>query len=258
MSKLEKHETDRIKQLDSVDRHALFSKWAMASTKLKSDHELLTEAHEFLWEDYQQPSSWEEKLAKAYYDRLYKEYALADLTKYKTGQIGLRWRTQKEVIHGKGQFVCGNLACEVRQQNALKSYEVNFKYKEKGMRKNALVKLRLCGKCAAKLHYKSLRRRKRRLHKELRTGKKHKPVAEANETCHKEDTHSEESQEDDEPSEEVAVKEEEDGSDAEGEEALSDEALHARIEREIWKAPIEETAKPEAEEYDSYFENMFL
>lgn len=33
-------------------------------------------------------------LSKRYYDRLYREYALADLSRYKLGQVGLRWRTE--------------------------------------------------------------------------------------------------------------------------------------------------------------------
>jgi protein FRA10AC1 len=32
-------------------------------------------------------------MAKKYYSKLYKEYALVDLSRYETGQIGCRWRT---------------------------------------------------------------------------------------------------------------------------------------------------------------------
>jgi protein FRA10AC1 len=32
-------------------------------------------------------ATWEQRLSKRYYDRLYKEYALADLRQYKTGQV---------------------------------------------------------------------------------------------------------------------------------------------------------------------------
>lgn len=39
--------------------------------------------------------------------KLFKEYAIADLSRYKEGRVGLRWRTQKEVVSGRGQFVCG-------------------------------------------------------------------------------------------------------------------------------------------------------
>jgi len=62
-------------------------------------------------------------MAKAYYDRLFKEYALVDLSKYKTGQIGMRWRTQDEVFSGKGQFTCASLKCDATQ---LKTFEVTI------------------------------------------------------------------------------------------------------------------------------------
>ena len=34
--------------------------------------------------------SWEQRVAKQYYDRLYKEYCLADLMHYKSGQVRCR------------------------------------------------------------------------------------------------------------------------------------------------------------------------
>jgi protein FRA10AC1 len=36
--------------------------------------------------------------------------------------VGMRWRVQKEVISGKGQFICGNKKCDNRI--GLASYEV--------------------------------------------------------------------------------------------------------------------------------------
>lgn len=41
------------------------------------------------------------RMAKRYYDKLFREYALADLTRYKEGKVGLRWRTEREVVEGK-------------------------------------------------------------------------------------------------------------------------------------------------------------
>lgn len=40
-------------------------------------------------------------MAKRYVSKLFKEYALADLSRCKTGQVGLRWRVEREVIEGK-------------------------------------------------------------------------------------------------------------------------------------------------------------
>ncbi len=34
-------------------------------------------------------------MAKKYYDKLYKEYVIVDLSKYEKAQIGCRWRTEK-------------------------------------------------------------------------------------------------------------------------------------------------------------------
>lgn len=54
-------------------------------------------------------------------------------------QIALRWRIEREVVTGKGQFICGNKKCEERLE--LRSWEVNFAYFEHGEKKNALIKL---------------------------------------------------------------------------------------------------------------------
>ncbi|VDN19831.1 unnamed protein product [Dibothriocephalus latus] len=94
----------------------------------------------------------EERLAKRYWDRLFKEYCVADLSRYKENKLGLRWRSEKEVASGKGQFICGALSCY--ETAFLRSWEVNFAYRERdGTRRNALVKLRLCPACSAKLNY---------------------------------------------------------------------------------------------------------
>ena len=63
----------------------------------------------------------------------------------------MRWRVEKEVVEGKGQFGCGGRKCEVRE--ALTTWEVNFGYVEAGEKRNALVKLRLCPDCSYKLNY---------------------------------------------------------------------------------------------------------
>jgi protein FRA10AC1 len=120
--------------------------------------DILRRNHLFLREDTStgsssdQKKSWEERLAQKYYDQLFKEYCLSNLSRYKLGQIALRWRTKEEVLKGKGQFSCGNLECTKTER--LGSYEVNFGYMEQGTKKNALVKLRLCEECALKLNYK--------------------------------------------------------------------------------------------------------
>ncbi|CAN0368416.1 unnamed protein product [Ectocarpus sp. 12 AP-2014] len=100
------------------------------------------------------PTAWEVRMAAKYYKLLFKEYALADLSRYREDKVGLRWRTEKDVVSGKGQFECGALRCQERKD--LHSYELNFKYKEAGAVKNELVKVRVCPQCARKLFRKKI------------------------------------------------------------------------------------------------------
>uniref|UniRef100_A0A182MB51 Protein FRA10AC1 homolog n=1 Tax=Anopheles culicifacies TaxID=139723 RepID=A0A182MB51_9DIPT len=134
----------------------------------KTDHDVVRENHRFLW-DGVTVDSWEKQLAKKYYDKLFKEYCIADLSRYKENKVAMRWRIEKEVIVGKGQFVCGDRHCDERSE--LRSWEVNFGYLEQGQKKNALVKLRLCPKCSDKLNYHSKKREIKRLKKRDRKAK---------------------------------------------------------------------------------------
>ncbi|KAF9148051.1 hypothetical protein BG015_010242 [Linnemannia schmuckeri] len=123
-----------------------------------TEREILHENHRFLRsESDDQDLTWEKRIAKKYYDKLFKEYALVELKYYKEGRVAMRWRNQNEVIRGKGQFTCGNLRCN--ESKGLESWEVNFGYVEQGEKKNALVKIRLCEKCSYKLNYKSVHKR---------------------------------------------------------------------------------------------------
>jgi len=82
--------------------------------------------------------------------------------RYKESKIGLRWRTQAEVVSGKGQFSCGAKGCD--SSVGLCAFEVNFAYQEAGQAKQALVKLCLCEECAYRLNY---RREKGKQYKNL-------------------------------------------------------------------------------------------
>ncbi|KAJ1511511.1 hypothetical protein HMI54_014566 [Coelomomyces lativittatus] len=130
-----------------------------------TEKEILEKHHRFIRnEKDEMDSSWEARLAKKYYDRLFKEYGLCDLSKYKSGKIALRWRTQKEVFSGKGHLVCGNLECFNTEQ--LNSWELPFGYIENHEKRYALVKVRLCPECSKKLHYQKQKERKRKLRDE--------------------------------------------------------------------------------------------
>ncbi|CAD6197713.1 unnamed protein product [Caenorhabditis auriculariae] len=126
----------------------------------RTDYDVLKDNHRFLWseEDESRTSdSWEARMAKKYYDKLFKEYCIVDLTYFKKNKVAMRWRTEKEVREGKGQFECGNKKC--KDSIDLRSWEVNFGYVENGERKNALVKVRLCPQCSEMLNYSSTKRR---------------------------------------------------------------------------------------------------
>ncbi|XP_061372493.1 uncharacterized protein LOC133314962 [Gastrolobium bilobum] len=164
-----------IRGLNAYDRHkkfindyvSFYGKEKPSNLKLpiKTDQDTLREGYRFIRseEDDMNPS-WEQRLVKRYYDKLFKEYCLADMSQYKSGKIGLRWRTEKEVISGKGQFICGNKHCN--EKDGLASYEVNFCYFEAGENKQALVKLVTCERCAQKLNYKR-KKEKEQLEKRL-------------------------------------------------------------------------------------------
>lgn len=149
--------------LDAYSRHKkLINEYILCyrgcSTKLKrntakdrTDHDVIRENHRFLWDKSEITDTWEKHLAKKYYDKLFKEYCITDLSRFKENKIAMRWRTEKEVIDGKGQFLCGSIHC--REKEGLKSWEVNFGYVEEGKKKNALVKLRLCPNCSERLNF---------------------------------------------------------------------------------------------------------
>lgn len=124
----------------------------------------------FLPDPEADPTDWRTQLAQRYYKRLYREYALADLSRYKEGKVGLRWRTRQEVVDGKGQFICGSLRCDARE--GLASFEVPFSYSEGGQAKQALVKVRVCARHAYKLNYKKLQSMERSARKEAKRARK--------------------------------------------------------------------------------------
>src|SRR5699024_6014974 len=77
----------------------------------KTDFEVLLENHRVICSEEDLNSAtltWGQRVAKKYYEKLFKEYCIIDLTRYKENKFGMRWRTEAEVLSGKGQFSCGN------------------------------------------------------------------------------------------------------------------------------------------------------
>ncbi|XP_051925443.1 protein FRA10AC1 isoform X1 [Hippocampus zosterae] len=218
----------------------------------KTDSDVLRENHRFLWRDEdEEDMTWEKELAKKYYDKLFKEYCIADLSRYKENKFGFRWRTESEVVSGKGQFLCGNKRCE--KQDGLKSWEVNFAYVEQGEKRNALVKLRLCPECSYKLNYhhkrKEAKAKKTTVPEENREPsrkmkKKTKKRSASRSNKHKRGDRSASS----------SGSEEWQGKDSEA----ADEP-ECPSESDHWRGPapaVEE--KSREEEFDDYFEDLFL
>ncbi|XP_048407244.2 protein FRA10AC1 [Stegostoma tigrinum] len=213
----------------------------------KTDLDVIKENHRFLWrEDDEADMTWEKMLAKKYYDKLFKEYCIADLSRYKCSKFGFRWRVDKEVISGKGQFCCGNKHCD--EKEGLKSWEVNFGYIEHGEKRNALVKLRLCPECSYKLNYHHRR-------KEVKAVKRR---------------HREEEHHHDNPAEKRIKTTEKPSSKSKGKSTLtenfdSDQESEDKpdaddpSEAEYWKGPAQDfETKTREDEFDEYFEDMFL
>lgn len=200
---------------------------------------MIRENHQFLWNDDNDDSiPWEKKLAKRYYDKLFKEYCISDLSRYKENKVGLRWRTEQELVDGKGQFTCGNKRCS--EKEGLKTWEVNFSYVEHGEKKNALVKLRLCPDCSHKLNYHHKKREVKRLKKKKVKDKSH--------------TVTEDSSKD--------IEEKSEESNGESSSKQSDkESVYEDDKTEIWKqdrVEDEQEEKTIEEEMDEYLDDLFL
>ena len=88
---------DRHKQL--VNNYLTYygpqgrAKFKPDKTKYKRDIDVVRENNRFLWEDEDgdevdsKELKWEQRIAKKYWDKLFKEYAITDLTQYKSKLI---------------------------------------------------------------------------------------------------------------------------------------------------------------------------
>ena len=158
----------------------------------------------------------------------------------------MRWRTEQEVVLAKGQFVCGNKACDAVHK--LRTWEVNFAYVEAAEKKNALVKVRLCFECSYKLNYhhkrKEVTRKRRKKQKDRKKKKK-------NRRKHRDSDSSSSSS--------SAESEAEAGSSSK---VRPPEKTEAELEAEaknIWsKAPEREEEKSREDVFVEFLEDLFL
>ena len=167
--------------------------------------------------------------------------------RYKENQFGMRWRVEKEVVTGKGQFVCANKKCEERKK--LRTWEVNFGYVEGGKKKNALIKCRLCFECSYKLNYHHKKKEVTRKKKKEKKKKKHKKYKkrrhrDSSSSSSEEDSSSDEKQKSESKAEKKKV---------EQEEKLEQQAS------EVWSKPVErEEEKSRNDVFDEFLEDLFL
>jgi protein FRA10AC1 len=64
-------------------------------SKWKTDKDVILENMKFIWNENDVPVTFEEKLAKKYYSKLYREYVICDLSLYKENKIANRFRVEK-------------------------------------------------------------------------------------------------------------------------------------------------------------------
>jgi len=218
------------------------------SSRDKNDLDVIKQEHRFVWNEEDNPeSTWEKRVAKKYYDKLFKEYCISDLSRYKENKVALRWRTEKEVIEGKGQFICGDKRCA--ESEGLRSWEVNFVYMEHGEKKNTLIKLRLCPDCSYKLNYHHKKKLAKQAKKEKNT------VLKKSSSTKKRGEEMRQERYEDKPSSD-------DSGDGRVNSQNDDRGVHplkAACEEDVWKGPAKLTLdKTREEEFEEYFQDMFL
>ncbi|CDS04697.1 hypothetical protein LRAMOSA07237 [Lichtheimia ramosa] len=210
---------------------------AQIPASVKTEYDIIREHHRFVRSDDEDDDeqSWEQRVAKKYYDKLFKEYAICELKYYKEGKIALRWRTEKEVILGKGQFICGSTRCD--DSDDLESWEVNFAYVEHGEKKNELVKVRLCPDCSYKLNYKQQKRAAKENKKRRRRSRSTTQEDRSKSKRRRRHSSDEEEEEDQQRSRSQEPEKED--------------------ERSIWSKPIEQKQeKSKEEEFEDYFADL--
>jgi len=254
----------KFNSLDAYDRHRLlihdYIKYYggkiedfARKKEFKTDFDVIQENHRFVWDDEgdENEKTWGQKLAKKYYDKLFKEYCISDLSRYKQKQFAMRWRTESEVQSGKGQFSCGARKCD--EKKGLKTWEVNFVYLELSEKKNTLIKLRLCPDCSYMLNYhkkhKQIKKKnKMKKQKKSKKKKKRKKHKKDHDNCSSSSDDSEDNDDSESDNNESVTKDNEDTS-----------SSKSTSKDSVWKQTVEEpTEKSKDELFDDYLEDLFL
>ncbi|KEG03564.1 hypothetical protein YYE_01588 [Plasmodium vinckei vinckei] len=120
--------------MDPFERHKLMMSLCMleknknTDCQYLSDYDILKKKYKFIHDVSNEKNS----LLQNYYRSICNKYVICDLSKYKEGKIGLRWRTEEEIIKGKGHIICSSKKCN---NTDLNTYEFLFQYIEEGIEK---------------------------------------------------------------------------------------------------------------------------
>ena len=68
-------------------RNYFFLNVCVFSSTDKNDLDVIREEMRFVWDEDDLPNSWEKRLAKKYYDKLFKEYCICDLAFYEQNKV---------------------------------------------------------------------------------------------------------------------------------------------------------------------------
>ncbi|EDL43783.1 hypothetical protein, conserved [Plasmodium vivax] len=145
--------------MSPMERHKLMmSLRSLQKTKMESDQGKYLDDYDVLKRKYQfvhDADSENNSLLQKYYKSICNKYVVCYLSGYKEKQIGLRWRTEDEIVCGKGHVICSSNDCN---NTDLKTYEFLFRYEEGGTQKETKVKLRACMECAYKINYGEIKK----------------------------------------------------------------------------------------------------
>ncbi|XP_048234226.1 protein FRA10AC1 isoform X3 [Ricinus communis] len=163
-----------IRGLNAYDRHkkflndyvSFYGKENSTNLKLpiKTDKDTLREGYRFIrTAEDDMDTSWEQRLVKRYYDKLFKNTPLSLLRTSEDMPDWLEMEDREGSYIWESSYAVTNIVMTKMIYQAMSNYlQVNFSYFEAGENKQALVKLVACKRCAEKLNYKN-RKEKQRL-----------------------------------------------------------------------------------------------
>lgn len=113
----DRHKAYVSRYLQVYERDGGKARQSRLDSKARNDWDVLKERHRFLRDEEEgekgQGTMYENEVARRYYKHLFKEYAIADMKHYKSGNLALRWRSEDDVVDGIGQFSERQSVCSI-------------------------------------------------------------------------------------------------------------------------------------------------